>query len=542
VTGQDGGAVQTGPGFEWFVAWRHLRRVPGRRSRWVLKIGLVLLVLGAALFVLAWWFGQRSSIGALGPFRARPPVYVQYAWWAGVIGGGLGTILTFLGVLLELFTVFAAGSIAGVFLGTMAPIVALSVMSGFETDLKGKIRGSKADVVITRAEDKPFTSWRETLAALAGIPGLAASAPYIEGEVMLRAGGTPAGVIVRGIDPSTAAAVLDIKRTLKEGDLDDLLHPERVKDALDLPFGSAMTDDTEEDDKEAGDDKPARGDRAGAGPRAERLRRPAREPGPPKPTIILGEELYGKNLRVFIGSDMDVVCPLCGTGPTGARPKSKSFRVAGHFYSGMYEFDSKLAYIGLEEAQRFFEMPGEITGIDVRARDPDRAGELASAIQRRIGPLYDVRSWQELNQELFRALRLEKIAMFIVLTFIALVASFSIASLLIMMTTQKGGEVAILKAMGATDGAVLRVFFAEGLYIGLIGVILGLLAGVRICRFLKTLSLPTDVYYINQLPVMMRASEILTVAAIALLLCCLATVYPALRASNLRPVEGLRYE
>jgi lipoprotein-releasing system permease protein len=178
----------------------------------------------------------------------------------------------------------------------------------------------------------------------------------------------------------------------------------------------------------------------------------------------------------------------------------------------------------------------------VRTANPDRAGEVAAGIQQRLGPLYEVRSWQELNQELFRALRLEKMAMFIVLTFIALVASFSIASLLIMMTTQKSGEVAILKAMGATDGAVLRVFFAEGLYIGFLGVVVGLLAGISACLRLKTQALPTDVYYIDRLPVVMRASEILTVAGIALALCCLATVYPALRASRMRPVEGLRYE
>jgi lipoprotein-releasing system permease protein len=155
-----------------------------------------------------------------------------------------------------------------------------------------------------------------------------------------------------------------------------------------------------------------------------------------------------------------------------------------------------------------------------------------------------VRSWEELNRGLFMALRLEKIAMFIVLTFIALVASFSIVSNLIMLVTEKGREVAILKAMGASDGAILRVFFAEGLYIGLLGLAVGVSFGIIGCQLIERfgLPLPTDVYYISKLPVVMRAGEIVTVAALALLLCCLATLYPALMASRMRPVEGLRYE
>jgi lipoprotein-releasing system permease protein len=247
---------------------------------------------------------------------------------------------------------------------------------------------------------------------------------------------------------------------------------------------------------------------------------------------------------VFLGNLVDVVCPQCGLGPTGLHPKMQPFRVAGHFYSGMFEYDSKLAYVSLEAAQRFLHMPGEVTGIDVRTTRPEKATEVTAAIARLVGKDYDVRSWEELNRGLFMALKLEKIAMFIVLTFIALVASFSIVSNLIMLVTEKGREVAILKAMGSSDGAILRVFIAEGLYIGLLGLGMGVGVGVLGClgfdRF--GLPLPTDVYYISKLPVVMRAWEIVTVAALALVLCGLATLYPALMASRMRPVEGLRYE
>jgi len=210
----------------------------------------------------------------------------------------------------------------------------------------------------------------------------------------------------------------------------------------------------------------------------------------------------------------------------------------------MYEFDSKLAYVSLADAQKFLGMQGEVTGIEVRLVDPDAAPNLAGRIGQRLGPGYEVRSWEELNKELFRSLRLEKIAMFIVLTFIALVASFSIISNLIMLVTEKAREVAILKSMGARDGAILRVFIAEGLYIGLLGLLLGLACGVAGCLMLSRWGLPLDpdVYYIQKLPVVMRGGEIAGISLAALGLCCLATLYPAYLASRMRPVEGLRYE
>lgn len=285
-----------------------------------------------------------------------------------------------------------------------------------------------------------------------------------------------------------------------------------------------------------------------------RLRAPDVTPPPPPPSplpaprvlpgILLGEELFAHSLRVYMGSEVDVACPLCGSGPTGPMPKLKTFRVAGHFYSGMYEFDSKLAYIALADAQKFLGMQGEVTGIEVRTSNPDGAARTTAQIAQLLGPQYEVRSWEELNRSLFMALRLEKLAMFIVLTFIALVASFSIVSNLIMLVTEKGREVAILKSMGATDGGILRVFFAEGLYIGLVGLGLGLALGIGTCVVIARYGLPLDpdVYYIQKLPVVMRASEITSVALAALGLCCLATLYPAFLASRMRPVEGLRYE
>jgi lipoprotein-releasing system permease protein len=493
----------TSLGFEWFVAWRHLRD-PERRSRRAiaLKVGLAIVVLAIADLVYLKVHGTPMR-DPHGFFTARPEPIYEWLRIGGVIGLIVGGIITFLGTLLASFTVFTAISVFGVFLGTAAPILALSVMSGFEADLKGKIRGAKADVVVTIPDDRPFLEWQGVRGSILKVPGVLAATPFLEAEVMVRSGASPAGIVLRGIDPASAAAVLDLARTTRDCNIEDLAHPERVElDPL-----------TPENQKDA-------------------------------PTIILGEELYMRTLRVFPGSLVDVVCPLCKMGPQGPMPGLKGFRVAGHFYSGMYEFDSKLAYVALGEAQAFLRMPGEVTGIDVRTADPDDAPRVAAAIQSALGSGYEAQSWEDLNKGLFMALRLEKIAMFVVLTFIALVASFSIVSTLIMMATEKAREVAILKAMGAEDGAVRRVFVAEGLYIGFIGLLVGVATGIAGCLLIKRygLPLPTDVYYITQLPVVMRTGEIATVAGSALVLCLLATVYPAWLAARMRPVDGLRYE
>jgi lipoprotein-releasing system permease protein len=544
-------------GFEWFVAWRHLREEPGRRSPRTMIVGLVLLAVGGGWLLLA-RFGPAAldrllHIGPLLEMRLEGMPYLDWVKGAAVGAIALGLLLTILGGLFASFTVFTAISIFGVFLGTGAPIIALSVMSGFEADLKAKIRATKADIVIGAADDRAFTDWKEVQEKIAPIKGVVDSMAYIESEVIVKHASNPAGmgIILRGIDATRAPRVLDLGSKMTEGKVEYLVTPDKIppEDIELIPGSASWGLDADPGEATAGASKRATGG-SEAAPRkpAATAKAGAGEKGraaaPVPPGILLGDELYARTLHVFVGSDVDVACPMCGVGPTGPMPRMRSFRVAGHFYTGMYEFDSKLAYISLPEAQKFLGMQGEVTGVEVRTVDPDAAHDVAEQITARIGPGFEVRTWEELNRGLFMALRLEKIAMFVVLTFIALVASFSIVSNLIMLVTEKAKEVAILKSMGARDVAILRVFFAEGLYIGLVGLALGLTFGITGCLLLARYGLPIDpdLYYIQKLPVVMRVSEIASVSLAALGLCCLATIYPAYVASRMRPVEGLRYE
>lgn len=504
-----------GPGFEWLVAWRHLRD-PDRTSHKMLFAGIILAAVGGLALAFAKWAPEflPSKVVTFAPGEWRQERVISWLVYVK-IGAAVALFLAFhallLGILFHTFRLFTALSIFCVCLGTWAPIVAMSVMSGFENDLKTKIRSIKADVVVEMKDGRPFTDWQTVEAKLEGIPDMTGSMAYIEAEVIVKHATHPSGmgVVLRGIEPGRAAKVIGIGRTLKEGKVSYLEQPE------DIPSAPGAR---------AADDNPV--------------------PRRTLPGILLGEELHQNILHVFVGSEVDVACPVCGVGPVGPIPKLKPFRVAGHFYSGMYEFDSKLAYISLRDAQRFLAMDGEVTGIEIGTVTPDVAADVAEEVARRLGPGYLVRSWEELNSALYGALRLEKLVMFIALSFIALVASFSIIATLLMMATEKAREIAILKSMGARSGAILRVFVAEGLYIGIVGMALGITIGAAKSRGLATfgLPLPAEVYYIQQLPVIIRGTEIAAVGLAALVLCCLATIYPAMLASRMRPVDGLRYE
>src|SRR6185312_8992809 len=259
------------------------------------------------------------------------------------------------------------------------------------------------------------------------------------------------------------------------------------------------------------------------------------------PGVIIGKEL-ANNLRLYLGDDVNIVSPFGGIGPSGAIPKSKPFRVAGLFFSGMFEYDTKYVYMLLPEAQKFFNMPDEVTGIEIKLADPDRTEPVLAEISRLAGPGYDVEDWKQLNRSLFSALKIEKILMFVLLCFGVLVAAFSIIANGMMLVLEKDKEVAILKSMGARDSSVLGAFMILGLMIGGIGTITGIAAGIAGCWALGRFGVPlnTDVYYITTLPVKMNPYEIAAVFGASVAIALLATLYPAWMAARLRPVDGLR--
>jgi lipoprotein-releasing system permease protein len=267
--------------------------------------------------------------------------------------------------------------------------------------------------------------------------------------------------------------------------------------------------------------------------------------GPPlRPGLVIGREL-AKTLHVYVGDEVTLVSPLGDLGPMGVMPKTHKFAIAAIFYSGMYEYDATHVYTTLEEAQSYFGTPSSISAIEVKVDDADNADRLVPAIAAALSrPELRVRDWREINKNLFSALKLERIATFLILSIEIVVASFCIVCTLLLMMTEKAKEIAILKALGATDGAILRTFMTEGIIIGGIGTLLGVSTGAAMCTGLSWfgLRLDPDVYYIDRLPINVSAWDFAAVALAALTICTVATIFPAKQAAGLRPVDGLRYE
>jgi lipoprotein-releasing system permease protein len=260
---------------------------------------------------------------------------------------------------------------------------------------------------------------------------------------------------------------------------------------------------------------------------------------------VLGREL-AKTLHVYIGDEITLVSPLGDLGPMGVLPKSRKFRVAAIFYSGMYEYDSSQAYVLLESAEDFLDMQGKVTAIELRVDDPERVELPRPGIENVVKNRKDlrVRDWKELNRNLFSALQLEKVATFVILSLAILVASFCIICTLLLMVTEKSKEIAVLKALGASDPTILRIFMTEGMMIGGIGTALGVVTGLAGALGLLWFGVRLDpeVYYIDRLPISVDPLDFLMVAISAFVITTLATLYPALAASRLRPVDGIRYE
>ncbi|MGD8254755.1 MAG: lipoprotein-releasing ABC transporter permease subunit [Syntrophobacterales bacterium] len=387
-------------------------------------------------------------------------------------------------------------SIAGVMVGVTALIVVIAVMNGFKEDLRDKILGVTSHVVISRF-DGNISKYQKVRAKVEEVAGVNAATPFIYTQVMISSRKAISGAVLRGIEPKTASKVINLPKNLRSGSLDEL-------EAEKKPEGMRST-----------------------------------------PGIILGNEL-ARNIGVSRGEPVTVISPLGRLTPLGRVPRSQTFRVAGIFDSGMYEYDSSIAYVSLWTAQRFLGIGERVTGIEVRVDEIYEADRVARAIGKALdGYPYWSRDWMRMNKNLFSALKLEKIVMFIILTLIILVAAFNIVGTLIMVVIEKTRDIAILKSMGATRRSIMKIFMIEGAVIGLVGTLLGLLGGYTLCKLLATykfIELPSDVYYISTLPVQMNPLDVAIIALAAIVITLAASVYPAWQASRFDPAEAIRYE
>ena len=394
-------------------------------------------------------------------------------------------------------------SVAGVAVGVMALIVVLAVMTGFTDSLREKILGINSHIVVQRLGNG-INNYQEITDAILQTDGVIAATPYTYSQTMLSVPDTSSGAVVRGIDPATAKNVLSLNSQLIRGSLIDL----------------------EEDPASDVDQKPD-------------ISQAIILPG-----IILGKEL-ARNLRVDINDKIRLFSPAGPLTPMGVIPKIKTCRVVGIFDTGMYEYDSSLAYISLTTAQDFLDLDQNVHGLELKVDDIYRASEIAAKLEKKLGFGYIVKDWISMNKNLFSALKLEKTAMFIVLALIVLVAAFNIISTLIMVVMSKGKDIAILKSMGATSRGIMRIFIYEGLIIGLTGTVLGVIGGLALCEILSKyqfIKLPSDVYPITTLPIKVLPMDVTLVAISAALITLLATIYPSWQASKIEPAVALRYE
>jgi len=515
-------------------------------------IYLVVMLTIAVLLNIGGWYLTVRIIDSLGR-RLRFHHFVAVRHLRGRKTG----FLTAIGIL----------AIMGVAFSSCTLTTVLSVMGGFSDDLKQKIIRTNAHVIVdnygadlgglgaaARSSGEPaFESWRDVLAAVRAVEGVVAATPIVQGEAMMNARTNNHGIQLKGIDPASLSEVSEVLSNLDKGKVEYITDPrilfEEVKLRRARIYGVGKIDGG---GGGAGAGAGDAGADAAAGPDAVG-RQTVDEPPPsaldppasPKqrvlPAVIVGREL-SRSLRLYVGEEVNIISPLGDIGPTGPIPKSRPFRIGGVFFSGMYEFDSLYAYTSLEAAQKFFRKGDRISEIHIAVEDPDRAQIVAEGIQAALGETLRVRPWQELNASLFSALKLEKIVMFIFLSFAILVASFCIFATLFMLVIEKEADISVLMTLGATAGAVQRIFRFEGFLIGLVGTLGGLAVGFGLCVALEHVGLPIDpeVWYIDKLPVKMSSMEFLFVGLAAMGISQLVTVIATFIAVKPNPVEGLK--
>lgn len=380
-------------------------------------------------------------------------------------------------------------SILGVAVGVMALIVVLSVFTGFTEGLRDQIIGVNAHALVQRF-NAPITDSNEVIATVEQVEGVVATTPFIYGQALISSATQSTGVVLRGIEARSAQRVLSIGQKMVAGQLTDLDAPTEI------------------------------------------------------PAILLGRDM-ARQLQVGLGDRVRLISPNGPLSPMGVLPKIRTCMVAGIFETGMYEYDSTMGFINLDTARSLTDLRQGVHGIEVKVRDIDRADRTAAAIRQALGPDYSVRDWMQLNRNLFAALKLEKLGIFIALDLIILVAALNIISALIMMVMEKNRDIAILKSMGATTRSIMRIFFYQGMIIGVVGTVIGVASGLGLCALLaryKIIELPSNVYPMSTMPIKVVPFDVTLIAVSALLITLAATLYPSWKASQVRPAEALSYE
>lgn len=395
-------------------------------------------------------------------------------------------------------------SVLGITVGVTALIIVLSVMTGFEETLKDKILGVNAHVVVVGL-GRGVGDYGQITKEVRSVNGVLGASPFTYNQAMISGASGASGAVVRGLDVQSAGEVTVLPTRIKEGSIE----------GIKTPFGAA-----------------------GA---------PGNIPG-----IVLGKEL-ARNIGVSPGDTVNVISPMGTMTPAGPAPRMAMFKVAGIFELGMYEYDSNMAFVSIENAQKFFRLGDTVTGVEVKIKDIYNADKVADDIITKLKGRYWTRTWMEMNRNLFSALKLEKVAMFIILTLIILVAALNIISTLIMVVMEKNKDIAILKSLGATKSGIMKIFMIEGAVIGVTGTFFGTVAGLAaalnlegIVAFIEKMFhfkvLPPSVYYIDKLPSKVEPMVVLIIVVVSLGISFLATLYPSWQASRLDPVESLRYE
>jgi lipoprotein-releasing system permease protein len=385
-------------------------------------------------------------------------------------------------------------SMLGIALGVAALITVISVMNGFEKELRARILGMVAHATVSGVGEG-LEDWRKAVDVARATPHVLGAAPFIEREVMLQ-GGRVSGGAMRGVRPDSEPDVSEISRRMVEGDWNALV--------------------------------------------------------PGEYRILLGKEL-ALWLGVGVGDTVMVYAPMARSTPVGVMPVTRRFTVAGTFEAGMAEYDRYLAVVHIEDAARLFRMGENVSGVRLKLDDMFTAWQVARDLADRLGGYYRVRDWTQEHSNFFRAVQTEKVVMFVILSLIVAVAAFNLVSTLVMLVTDKQADIAILRTLGAAPGTIMGIFIVQGAISGVIGIVAGIVGGTLLAshvtdvmRFIERVFgfqlMPSDVYYISDLPSELNGGDVLAIGLVAFAFCLIATLYPAWRAARTQPAEALRYE